>query len=86
MKTMKKGKKFQQEKDVIEFVGQNFGFIEEQNQEDPDEDFGQAVDESLKIQDIGDLDYITEDNPNQFKKPKFTAMMFIEISLPIQMI
>ncbi|MXR05679.1 RNA polymerase sigma factor [Mycoplasma flocculare] len=70
MKTMKKGKKFQQEKDVIEFVGQNFGFIEEQNQEDPDEDFGQAVDESLKIQDIGDLDYITEDNPNQFKKPK----------------
>ncbi|WP_334308871.1 RNA polymerase sigma factor [Mesomycoplasma ovipneumoniae] len=33
-------------------------------------EFGHSVDESLRIQDIDDLDYINDENSSQFRKPK----------------
>ncbi len=41
------------------------------SQDDSSEmEFGHSVDESLRIQDIDDLDYINDENSSQFRKPK----------------
>ncbi|WP_240536633.1 RNA polymerase sigma factor [Mesomycoplasma hyopneumoniae] len=68
----KKNKKYSQDFDqsLINLDDQNFDINHNEEDDNSDLNLGQSVDDSLKIQEIDDLDYITENSPNQYHKPK----------------
>lgn len=64
----KKKQKSEFDQDLADFEHQDFDDADDHD--DSDLDFGHSVDDSLKIQDIDDLDYMTDDNSSEFRKPK----------------
>ncbi|WP_408605784.1 RNA polymerase sigma factor [Mesomycoplasma dispar] len=66
--TRQKKQKSEFDQDLADFEHQDFDDADDHD--DSDLDFGHSVDDSLKIQDIDDLDYMTDDNSSEFRKPK----------------